>query len=151
MTRILVICGALLGLTACGADVGLVLLATSTASFIHTDKTVVDHAVGLSTNRDCSVLYMANDENYCKPPVPPEPGQVAYMSQALYCYRTLGGVTCYDRPDYTASSQTRVVFGDTLIAPLASAPMATLQEPVSNTARTRPYMATGLRDGIRGN
>ena len=129
MTRILVICGALLGLTACGADVGLVLLATSTASFIHTDKTVVDHAVGLSTDRDCSILYMANDENYCKPPVPIEPGQVAYMSQALYCYRTLGGVTCYDRPDYTASSQTRIIFGDTLIPPLASAPMAALQEP----------------------
>jgi hypothetical protein len=129
MTRIFVICGALLGLTACGADVGLVLLATSTASFIHTDKTVVDHAVGFSTDRDCSILYMANDENYCKPPVPIEPGQVAYMSQALYCYRTLGGATCYDRPDYTASSQTRIVFGDTLIAPLASTPMAALQQP----------------------
>ncbi len=129
MTRVFVICGALLGLTACGADIGLVLLATSTASFIHTDKTVVDHAVGFSTDRDCSILYMANDENYCKPTVPIEPSQVAYMSQALYCYRTLGGATCYDRPDYTASSETRIVFGDTLIAPLASAPMAALQEP----------------------
>ena len=51
------------------------------------------------------------------------------MSQALYCYRTLGGVSCYDRPDYTASRQTRIIFGDTLIAPLASAPMAALYEP----------------------
>ncbi len=51
------------------------------------------------------------------------------MSQALYCYRTLGGVSCYDRPDYTASSQTRIVFGDTLIAPLASAPLASRSEP----------------------
>jgi hypothetical protein len=41
-------------------------------------------------------------------------------------------VTCYDRPDYTASSQTRIVFGDTLIAPLASAPLAALQEPALN-------------------
>ncbi len=129
MTRVFVICGALLGLTACGADIGLVLLATSTASFIHTDKTVVDHAVGFSTDRDCSILYAANDQSYCKPSVPIEPAQVAYMSQALYCYRTLGGVSCYDRPDYTASSQTRIIFGDTLIAPLASAPMAALYEP----------------------
>ena len=129
MTRILVICAGLLGLSACGGDVGLALIAASTASFIHTDKTVVDHAVSYSTDRDCSVLYMANDENYCKPPEPIEPGQVAYMSSVLYCYRTLGGVSCYDRPDYTASSQTRIIFGDTLIAPLESAPVAALHEP----------------------
>ena len=132
MTRILVICASLLGLSACGGEVGLAMFAASTASFIHTDKTMVDHAVSYSTDRDCSILYMANDENYCKPAVPIEPGQVAYMAQALYCYRTLGGVTCYDRPDYTASSQTRINFGDTLIPPLASAPMAALQEPALN-------------------
>ncbi len=128
MTRILVLCAGLLGLSACGGDIGLAMLAASTASFIHTDKTTVDLAVSYSTDRDCSILYLANDENYCKPAVPIEPGQVAYMSQALYCYRTLGGVNCYDRPDYTASSQTRIIFGNTLIAPLASAPMASLQE-----------------------
>ncbi len=129
MTRILVICASLLGLTACGGEVGLAMLAASTASFIQTDKTMVDHAISYSTDRDCSILYMANDENYCKPPVPIEPGQIAYMSQALYCYRNLGGVTCYDQPDLTASSQTRIIFGDTLIPPLATAPVAALQEP----------------------
>ncbi len=129
MTRVFVICASLLGLTACGGETGLAMMAISTASFIHTDKTVVDHAVSLSTERDCSVLYLAKDENYCKPSVPIEPDQVAYMSSALYCYRTLGGVSCYDRPDYTASSQTRIVFGDTLIAPLASPPMAALSDP----------------------
>ena len=129
MTRVFVICASLLGLSACGGDVGLAMLAASTATFIHTDKTVIDHAVGLSTDRDCSVLYLARDQDYCKPQVPIEPGQVAYMSQALYCYRTLGGVSCYDRPDYTASSQTRIVFGDTVIAPLASAPLASRSEP----------------------
>ncbi len=72
MIHVLVICAGLLGLNACGGDVGLAMLAASTASFIHTDKTVVDHA---------------------------------------------------------ASSQTRIVFGDTLIPPLASAPVAALHEP----------------------
>ncbi len=129
MTRVFVICASLLGLSACGGDVGLAMLAASTATFIHTDKTVIDHAVGLSTDRNCSILYLARDQDYCKPQVPIEPGQVAYMSQALYCYRTLGGVSCYDRPDYPASSQTRIVFGDTLIAPLASAPLASRSEP----------------------
>ncbi len=129
MTRVLVICAGLLGLSACGGEIGLVMAGASVATLIHTDKTVFDHAVGLSTDRDCSVLYLARNENYCKPSVPIEPGQVAYMSSALYCYRTLGGVSCYDRPDYTASSQTRLVFGDTLIAPLASTPLASGSEP----------------------
>ncbi len=129
MTRVLVICASLLGLSACGGEIGLAMVAASTATFIHTDKTVVDHAVSYSTDRDCSILYMSNDDPYCKPQVPIEPGQVAYMSEALYCYRTLGGVSCYDRPDYTASSQTRIVFGDTVIAPLASAPLASRSEP----------------------
>ena len=128
MTRVFVICASLLGLSACGGEAGLYLIGASVASFIHTDKTVVDHAVGLSTDRDCSVLYLAQDQNYCKPPVPIEPGQVAAMAASMYCYRTLGGVSCYDRPDYTASSQTRIVFGDTLIAPLASAPLANNSE-----------------------
>ena len=129
MTRVFLICASLLGLSACGGEVGLMVMGASMATFIHTDKTVVDHAVGFSTDRDCSVLYLARDEDYCKPLEPVEPSQVAYMSAALYCYRTLGGVSCYDRPDYTASSQTRIVFGDTLIAPLASAPLASRSEP----------------------
>ena len=129
MTLILVICASLVGLTACGGETGMMLIAASTASFIHTDKTVIDHAVSYSTERNCSVLNLAKDESYCKPKVPIEPGQIAYMSSALYCYRTLGGVSCYDRPDYTASSQTRIVFGDTLIAPLASTPQAAQSEP----------------------
>jgi hypothetical protein len=128
MTRVFVICASLLGLSACGGEAGLMLLGASTATLIHTDKTVVDHAVGFSTDRDCSVLYLAQG-NYCKPLEPIEPGQIAYMSSALYCYRTLGGVSCYDRPDYTASSQTRIVFGDTLIAPLDSIPVASRSEP----------------------
>jgi len=129
MTRVFVICASLLGLSACGGEVGLAMMGASLATLIHTDKTLVDHAVGFSTEMDCSVLYLARDEDYCKPLVPIEPGQVAYLSSALYCYRTLGGVNCYDRPDYTASSQTRIVFGDTLIPPLASTPLASLSEP----------------------
>lgn len=132
MTRVFVICGGLLGLlvlSACGLGSSVVLAGASLATLIHTDKTVIDHAVGLSTDQDCSVLYLARDEDYCKPLTPIEPGQVAYMASALYCYRTLGGVNCYDRPDYTASSQTRIVFGDTLIAPLASTPLASRSEP----------------------
>ncbi len=129
MTRVLFVCASLLGLTGCGSDAGLALFAASTATFIHTDRTVYDHAVSYSTDRDCSILYLANDEAYCKPAEPIENDQIAFMSSALYCYRTLGGVSCYDRPDYTASSQTRINFGNTLIPPLDAGAMAALPEP----------------------
>ncbi len=131
MTRIVVLCAGLLGLTACGGEVGLALLAANTAIFIHGDKTVVDHAVSYSTERDCSILYAVNDRNYCQPLEPIEPGQVAYLSSVLYCYRTLGGVSCYGRPDHAASSQTRIMFGDTLIPPLQSGRLAALPNPAA--------------------
>ena len=127
MTRILLLCTALLGLSACVSPVEL-LVGASLTSFIHTDKTIADHAASWITEKDCSVLYAADDKDYCQPLVSPEKEQVAFMNSTLYCYRTLGGVSCYDRPDYTASSQTRINFGNTLIEPLGSQTLAAVPE-----------------------
>ena len=55
MTRVIVICASLLGLSACGGEIGLAMMGASVATIIHTDKTVMDHAVGLSIERDCSI------------------------------------------------------------------------------------------------
>ena len=127
MTRFLYMIGLLLTLSACGGVVGTTLIVLSTATLIHTDKTVADHAVSFYTKEDCSVLYAADDEPYCQPYGSPEKEQIAFMNSTLYCYRTLGGVSCYDRPDYTASNETRVNFGNTLISPLHSdSPLASL-------------------------
>ena len=127
MTRILLLCTALLGLSACGIP-GTVVIGASLASFIHTDKTVGDHVASWATDKDCSLLYAADDKDYCQPLESPEKGQVAFMNSTLYCYRTLGGVSCYDRPDYTASSLTRINFGNTLIEPLGSQALAAVPE-----------------------
>ncbi len=127
MTRIVLLCTALLGLSACGTP-GALLVGASMATLIHTDKTVGDHVVSWATDKDCSLLYAADDKDYCQPLESPEKEQVAFMNSTLYCYRTLGGVSCYDRPDYTASSQTRINFGNTLIEPLGSPALAAVPE-----------------------
>ena len=127
MTRFLYMIGLLLTLSACGGTLGMTVIALSTATLIHTDKTVADLAVSWYTKEDCSLLYAAEDEPYCQPYEPLEKDQVAFMNSTLYCYRTLGGVSCYDRPDYTASNETRIDFGNTLISPLNSdSPLASL-------------------------
>ncbi len=126
--RVLVICASLLGLTACGGEVGMILIGGSMTSLSYTKKTLLDHAISKYTEKNCSILNTARNQEYCQAPGLSEREKVAYMASTMYCYRTLGGVNCYDRPDYTASSQTRVVFSDTLIEPLESPALASLSK-----------------------
>lgn len=74
-------------------------LAFDVVSIINTDKTLIDHAVSLSTGQDCSTIRKIDGKSYCKKePVPETP---------LYCYRTLAAVSCYRTPDpYNTGSQT---------------------------------------------
>ena len=141
MTRILVICASLLGLSACGGDMGLIMLGGSMASLTYTKKTLVDHAVSNYTELNCSILHTARNEKYCQAPEITEREKVAYMASMLYCYRTLGGVSCYDRPDYVASSQTRVIFNDTFIKPLETDAIA---------SRSNTPIQTGMLGGVLG-
>ena len=124
MTRVLVICASLLGLSACVGDPSLMLVGGSLTSLTYSKKTLIDHAVSKYTEKNCSILHTARNEEYCQAPGLSEREKVAYMASTMYCYRTLGGVDCYDRPDYMASSQTRVVFNDTAIKPLEAPALA---------------------------
>jgi hypothetical protein len=74
-------------------------LAFDVISIINTDKTLIDHAVSLSTGQDCSTIRKIDGKSYCaKEPVPETP---------LYCYRSLAAVSCYRTPDpYNTGSQT---------------------------------------------
>ena len=107
----------------------------------YTKKTLIDHAVSNYTETNCSILHTARNEEYCQAPKLSEREKVAYMASTMYCYRTLGGVNCYDRPDYMASSQTRVVFSDTLIKPLESAAL---------TNRSKTPIQGGMLGGVIG-
>ena len=61
-------------------------------SVILTDKTMTDHIVSFSSGKNCSVIRQNQGLTYC------EEDEIAPV-QGLYCYQTLGSVTCYDRPD----------------------------------------------------
>lgn len=76
-------------------------IAASGASLMGSDKTLVDHAVSIGSGKDCSVLRTERGLTYCKEDMPK-------VRQNLYCYRDLGGVTCYDRADPFHEGQQRV-------------------------------------------
>lgn len=59
-------------------------------SLMGSDKTVVDHIVSLSSGKNCSTLRRDQGLTYCVEDMP-------QIRQDIYCYRDLGGVTCYDR------------------------------------------------------
>lgn len=94
-----------LGLGGC-AEVGLpaTMVTAQVASLINTDKSLTGHLVSYVTGEDCSSLALAETGRFCREPqadTPPEPPR--------YCYRTLGEVNCYHRPDpyaFSASSKT---------------------------------------------
>lgn len=130
MTRAAVLVASLLVLAGCGGT-GVVLAGASLATLIHTDKMPVDHLAGYVTEKDCSVLHTVEKEPYCQETGPDGHARLAAMSARLYCYRTLGGVSCYDRPDYSASSQTRLDYAyrpDARPPPPDQSPLAALPE-----------------------
>ncbi|MHA1114165.1 MAG: hypothetical protein ACTSRY_06630 [Alphaproteobacteria bacterium] len=89
-----------LGLGGC-AEIGIpaTMVSAQVTSLVNTDKSLTGHLVSYATGMDCGSLNFAETGTYCREPKadpPPEPPR--------YCYRTLGEVNCYDRPDPYAYS-----------------------------------------------
>ena len=62
------------------------------AVVVATDKTIADHVISVASGKDCSLVRKERGMTYCKEDeVVPHPN--------VYCYRELGGVSCYDGPD----------------------------------------------------
>lgn len=77
------------------------LTAFEGVSLMGTDKTVVDHMISIGSGKDCSTVRKEKGLTYCVEDTP-------VAQQNLYCYRDLGGVTCYDKPAPNRSTQQRV-------------------------------------------
>ena len=60
-------------------------------SIMGTKKSLADHYVSLTTGKHCSILRRDEGRTYCEEDEKATPEEV-------YCYRTLGNVTCYDKP-----------------------------------------------------
>jgi len=67
--------------------------AINVASVVATDKTVPDHVVSLVTGHDCSMVRYSAGGYYCVQPLPAN----APVETRLYCYRSIGNITCYDK------------------------------------------------------
>lgn len=59
---------------------------------VGTDKTVVDHVVSVSSGKNCSSVRLEQGDYYCEEDEP-------RITQNIHCYKTLGRVTCYTKPD----------------------------------------------------
>ena len=67
------------------------LAGVEAVTVIGTDKTLGDHIVSFTTGKNCSTVRRQTGQTYCEEDevVPPE---------EIYCYRTLGRVSCYRTP-----------------------------------------------------
>ena len=77
-------------LNGCGAFPGVSQV--QGAVVIGTDKTIEDHIMSLTSGKNCSVVRKEKGLTYCEEDEP-------IINQNIFCYKTLGSVTCYDRPD----------------------------------------------------
>lgn len=103
-----------MGLSGCGVPEVVPPLAIAAGiegvSLNQTGKTVSDHLSSWVTGEDCSVLRSVKDGGkYCR-----SDAELAQADARLHrpylgdCYRTRGGVACYDQPDATHTSETNV-------------------------------------------
>ncbi len=91
-------------LGACSGNMAHLAVADA-AVVIGTDKTTADHVISLASGKDCSLVRVERGMTYCKEdellPMP-----------AVYCYRELGGVSCYDAPDLRRKDRGRLGYND---------------------------------------
>ena len=139
MTRTALLLACLVGLSGC-AEAGLVFVTANMATVIHADKTIPDFALSGQTKQNCSLLHAAEGEPYCQPPPQDARQALADLAAIRYCYRTLGDIICYDRPDYMASAETRLRFDTGFpAAPSVAAPdPAPLAAPIADPTAALP-------------
>ena len=66
MRRLLASCLLVLALAACDPGSQALFLTANIASYVQTDKTLVDHGVSYAKDEDCSTLTWAEGEGYCQ-------------------------------------------------------------------------------------
>ena len=74
------------------------LLGVNGASVIGTGKTIADHVVSFASGKNCSSVRKNTGRHYC------EEDEVA-VPDNVFCYTTLGDITCYDRPAPSGESK----------------------------------------------
>ncbi len=88
-----------LTLSAC-EPVTMITTGASIVGAIQSEETLPDLALSWALDKKCSIFQAARGEKYCQATSPGLPEQ--------YCYRNLGGITCYSQPDPNASQEIAV-------------------------------------------
>ncbi len=78
-------------LASCGAVPGFAQVEGATT--IATEKPLSDHFVSFMSGKNCSTIRREKGQTYC------EEDELRSAAPKVYCYRSIGGVNCYDRPD----------------------------------------------------
>lgn len=86
--------------SACGYDIATGqypmtsgFLQAEVVSLVATGKSASDHIVSMSTGKDCSSIRAKDEGQYCVSKNPP------LQRPDVYCYRSLGQVSCYREAD----------------------------------------------------
>ena len=67
-------------------------------SVMATEKTVVDHVISISSGKNSSTIRKDLGLTYC------EEDEITPQMN-VYCYRTLGEITCYDKPAFEGQQE----------------------------------------------
>jgi len=95
-------------LGACTGTAAIAMAGLSAASFAATKKLPTDHVASWITGEDCSALGLERTGQYCRTEAEVAAAEAAADPGAqprVYCYRTIGEITCQSEPDPTAESR----------------------------------------------
>ena len=100
----LFVAGLALALAGCGTENPIgppsptlgAVAAVEVLSLANTHKTIGDNVLSAVSGQDCSSVRAAQGGRYCQDR--PDADTTPKLTQVTYCYRALGGATCYDRP-----------------------------------------------------
>jgi hypothetical protein len=102
---------------------------------------LVDQTASIRLDKDCSAMHIFTGEEYCLPHTVPS-GRTP-----VYCFKTLGGIDCYDNPDpYAVAETDRAKPSQQLAAPYPG-------DPVSDPRRKppKPYSPPFWPPNLNGN
>jgi hypothetical protein len=92
----------------CSGTAAIAMAGISAVSFAATEKFPTDHVASWVTGEDCSALEAERTGQYCRTEAEVAAAEAAARPgavPAVYCYRTIGEITCQSEPDPTAASR----------------------------------------------
>ena len=70
-------------------------------SAVGTGKTASDHLISFTSGMNCSTIRTKTGRTYCEE-------QESNPTSRVWCYRTIGKVVCYDKPDPYQGNQRKM-------------------------------------------